>query len=153
MEQLSVHSSIVASPDPDATELVCAAATHLREDLRRNAPEVARGVDGSWDGLAARTVSVAPDLICRVELSGTPVEVFVDAGVDWASSTLYVRDLSAVNRPSAGGASMATGTAPKKSPAGLTQPRTGSAVPQPRTAARPYTAVEQEKCATSRQFL
>ncbi|WP_223777274.1 hypothetical protein [Streptomyces sp. 135] len=282
VEQLSVHSSTVASHDPDATELVRAAVTHLREDLQRNAPEVARGLDGSWDGLATLTVSVAPDLICRVELSGTPVEVSVDAGVDWASSTLYVRDLSAVNRPSAGGASIAakfpghrraaalawtaacdraergrtavdlslaedqvrreqeaavaerdrrlmemreeadrrgrtngrerrpvagapstisgrapalpaiphgrgpsvpavrppasfrrlvdpatlrlvvdrgnltapqsgagpaTGTAPKKGPVGLPQPRSGSAVPQQRTAARPYTAVEQEKAA------
>lgn len=39
----------------------------------------------------------------------------------------------------------ATGTVPKKGTAGLPQPRSGSAAPQQRTSARPYTTVEQEK--------
>ncbi|RPK36331.1 hypothetical protein EES37_27035 [Streptomyces sp. ADI91-18] len=106
-EQLGVHGTIAASHDPDATELVRAAVTHLREDLQRNAPAVARSLDCSWENLAALTVSVAPDLICRVELPGTSAEVAVDAAVDWAFGTLHVREPSAVNRPSAGGASIA----------------------------------------------
>ncbi|MER7540563.1 hypothetical protein ABTX77_38220 [Streptomyces sp. NPDC097704] len=95
--------------DAEATELVGAAVAHLREDLRRDAPDVARGLDGSWDELAALTVCVAPDLTCRVELpdAGGAVEVPVEAGVDWSSGTLYVRHTSAVNRPTVVGASIA----------------------------------------------
>ncbi|MFF2205161.1 sacsin N-terminal ATP-binding-like domain-containing protein [Streptomyces sp. NPDC058145] len=106
-EQLTVHSTIPASHDPEATELIREAVNHLREDLQRNAPAVARSLECPWDELAAVTVSVASDLICRVELPGAVAEVPVDAGVDWASGTLYVRDPSAVNRPSMGGASIA----------------------------------------------
>ncbi|GAA2430349.1 hypothetical protein GCM10010433_33460 [Streptomyces pulveraceus] len=108
-EQLTMDGSTTAAHDPDATELVRAAVTHLREDLQRNVPDVARGLDCSWDELAELTVCVAPDLICRVELpdTGHVVEVPVEAGVDWTSGTLYVRDTSVVNRPSVVGSSIA----------------------------------------------
>ncbi|MFC9399196.1 sacsin N-terminal ATP-binding-like domain-containing protein [Streptomyces sp. NPDC057027] len=107
-ERLTVHAP-VAAYDAKATELVGAAVAHLREDLRRDAPEVARSLDRSWDELAALTVCVAPELTCQVELpdADTAVEVPVEAGVDWASGTLYVRHVSAVNRPTVVGASIA----------------------------------------------
>ncbi|MFF9147509.1 sacsin N-terminal ATP-binding-like domain-containing protein [Streptomyces sp. NPDC014861] len=99
----------VARHDADATDLVRAAVAHLREDLRRDAPDVARSLDRSWDELAALTVSVAPELSCRVVLPGadTTEEVPVVAGVDWVSGTLYVRDVTAIGRPSVGGAAIA----------------------------------------------
>ncbi|MFJ8691795.1 sacsin N-terminal ATP-binding-like domain-containing protein [Streptomyces roseolilacinus] len=110
-EQLSVHSPTTASHDPDATELVRAAVSHLREDLQRHAPGAARSLDCPWDELAGLTVCVAPDLVCRVELpgigTGSVAQVPVEAGVDWTSGTLYVRDRSAVNRPSVVGSSIA----------------------------------------------
>lgn len=106
-EHLTVPSAVVASRDPEATALVREAVSHLREDLQRNAPEVARSLDRPWDELAALAVSVAPDLVCRVELPTAVAEVCVDATVDWNSRTLYVCDPSVVDRPSAGGAAIA----------------------------------------------
>lgn len=71
----------------------------------------------------------------------TPVEVSDDAGVDRDSSTLYVRDLSAVNRPSAGGASIATKFPGHRRVAALAWTAACD------RAERGRTAVEQEKAA------
>ncbi|MFD4377066.1 sacsin N-terminal ATP-binding-like domain-containing protein [Streptomyces sp. NPDC058486] len=107
-DELTVYGA-AARHDADATDLVRAAVAHLREDLRRDAPDVARSLDRSWDELATLTVSVAPELSCRVTLpgAGTTAEVPVAAGVDWPSGTLYVRDVTAIGRPSVGGAAIA----------------------------------------------
>jgi hypothetical protein len=70
---------------------------------------VAHALDRPWDRLAELTVCVAPQLVCRVELpdTGETVHVTVDAGIDWASGTLYVRDRAALTRPSGAGRAVA----------------------------------------------
>ncbi|MFC5253414.1 sacsin N-terminal ATP-binding-like domain-containing protein [Streptomyces nigrescens] len=108
-EHVTVYSPSLAPADPDLTALVRSAVTHLREDLQRNAANVARSLDCSWDELADLTVRIAPHLACRVELpdTGESVTVPVDAGIDWSSGTLYVRDTAALTRTSGAGRSIA----------------------------------------------
>src|SRR5690606_32257568 len=83
--------------------------THLREDLQRNAASVAQSLDCSWDQLADLTVCIAPHLACCLDLPdvGETVHVPVDAGIDWSSGTLYVRDTAALKRTSGVGRSIA----------------------------------------------
>ncbi|MGW0941053.1 sacsin N-terminal ATP-binding-like domain-containing protein [Streptomyces sp. NPDC002623] len=108
-EHVTVYSPGPAPADPDATALVRSAVTHLREDLQRNAASVAQSLDCSWDQLADLTVCIAPHLACCFDLpdTGETVHVPVDAGIDWSSGTLYVRDTAALTRTSGVGRSIA----------------------------------------------
>ncbi|KOV65610.1 hypothetical protein ADL01_26985 [Streptomyces sp. NRRL WC-3618] len=111
--ELAAKHTTVYTPHPvpldaDATALVRSAVTHLREDLQRNAANVAQSLDCSWDELADLTVRIAPHLACRVDLpdTGETVHILVDAGIDWSSGTLYVRDAAVLTRPSGAGRSI-----------------------------------------------
>ncbi|QMU75699.1 hypothetical protein GXW83_08060 [Streptacidiphilus sp. PB12-B1b] len=107
---VTVYSPASTTSDPQATDLARAALTHLREDLQRNSPSAVQSLDCSWETLASLSVHVAPELACRVQLADTGelVHLSVDAGIDWSSSTLYVRDTYALTRPTEAGRVIAT---------------------------------------------
>ncbi len=114
LTELSIESANVAHGttvelDEEATDLLQAAVSLLREDFARNDPETGKLLRISWDQLSRFEVRVAPDL--RVEIVDVPklgpLTVPVKAIADSGTSTLYVTKSSLMRSVDAGGQAIA----------------------------------------------
>ena len=106
-----VVDSDLATLDPEATELFQRGISLLQEDLARNDPELAAGIPVSWDTVGTYDVRVHPSLSLRVhEGTGGLRDGYVsevDARVDKARGTMFVRNSSLVPRVEGGGRALA----------------------------------------------
>jgi len=114
LKELSVESANVvhgatAAVDEEATDLLRAAVSLLREDFARNDPETGNSLRISWDQLSGFEVRVVPDL--RVEIAGVPklgpLAVPANAITDLRTSTLYITNPSLMTSVEAGGQAIA----------------------------------------------
>ncbi len=114
LTEISIESATVApgttvEVDEEATDLLRAAVSLLREDFARNDPDTAKLLRISWDQLSRFEVRVATDL--RVEIADVPrhgsLTVPVNAITDERTSTLFVTQSSLMSRVEAGGQAIA----------------------------------------------
>jgi len=96
--------------DEEQTQIARLALAHLRADLERNAPAVAKALRIGWDELQQFVVKELPSLGLRTtypRLRGVGL-LDVSSWLDHAAGTIYVRDLRALPRADGGGQAIAS---------------------------------------------
>lgn len=99
-----------AEPAIEATQLLHAAIGHLHDDLLRNQPATASSLTCDWSELKRISVSRAPELWARVSPPNRdqPIEIPVEAAVDWPNLTLYIAHDTTLGRPRTVGRALAS---------------------------------------------
>ena len=109
VEFANVVPGATAEVDEEATALLRAAVSLLREDFARNDPKTGDSLRISWDQLSGFEVRVAPDL--RVEIANVPntglLTASVNAIIDPRAATLYITKPSLMTNAEAGGQAIA----------------------------------------------
>ena len=100
-----------ADADPEATELFQKALSLLEEDLARNDPQLAGGIQVPWETLGRFDVLVHPSLSLRVHVgldgSGKKYVSEVDAKVDATGGCMFISSPSVLSRVDGGGRALA----------------------------------------------
>ena len=106
-----VIAPALADEDPEATELFQKALGLLEEDLARNDPQLAAGIQVPWETLVGFDVRVHPSLSLRVQpsLDGTGEKYIskIDAKIDGALRSMFVRCATVLPRVDGGGRALA----------------------------------------------
>ena len=98
----------LATEDHDLTELFQRSLGLLRDDLQRNDPKLAQRVTVPWSSLAEYVVKVHPSLALRMSVvSGEQYSCRVNAKVDAARATVFVREHAILARVDGGGRALA----------------------------------------------
>jgi len=109
------HAEVIDPPlaweDSGATELFRSAVELLEEDLARNEPRLSTSIRVPWDRLRGLRVSVHPSLSLRILTNSDDMSdqyiSSVDARIDLAYNTLFIRNVSKLARVDGGGRAIA----------------------------------------------
>ena len=97
----------LAEVNIDATELFQNALRLLEEDLARNDPELAESIRAPWETLRGFDVRVHPSLRLRVDVDSKGYVSEIDAKVDDARASMFIKDPSVLPRVTGGGRALA----------------------------------------------
>ena len=102
----------LAVEDQESTDRFRSALQQLQEDLIRNDPQLAKGIEMPWDHIGTFSVHVHPSLSLQVLTGPNDADVAyqckVMAKVDMDRGMIFVRSPEALSRMDAGGRAIAT---------------------------------------------
>jgi hypothetical protein len=106
---LAVVEADEAVQDPDSSELLSLAVSHLQEDLVRNDPAALAALTINSQRLSGFQVCIHPDLRVRVEglVSQSTSEIHIPAKVDLARDVVFLVDSRALHQVDGGGRAIA----------------------------------------------